>query len=292
MIHAFHVPSSMQKLTLPKHTSEGLDSEVSSARVPSWAQERRGAAARDLVPAQMVLQPWTLGAAAWVSPVYKAADKTGIDQPMNRNRRWSCKGGGCPESAVFPSQHCSCCLCFSGVRLAPHTGPSAMRPPWSLLVFLSLVWLKAVPTFSESELWTKQASACHPGFRSLWLLWILLTEPGLEVRCEFFRLPETFKKSQLNLKKKEKRKKVWLINLRNPTRGSNAKTKYSLETTLPRRNNLSALCTKCSIWSHGFGWLWCYALKFQEGGKRHRSLNCLKRLAFLQPAKNLIRCCE
>lgn len=35
MIHIFHVPSSMQKLTLPRHTSEGLNSEVSSARVPS-----------------------------------------------------------------------------------------------------------------------------------------------------------------------------------------------------------------------------------------------------------------
>lgn len=40
-IHLFHVPSSMLKLTLPKHTLEGLNSEVSSARVPSSVQERR-----------------------------------------------------------------------------------------------------------------------------------------------------------------------------------------------------------------------------------------------------------
>lgn len=128
------------------------------------------------------------------------------------------RGSGCPEFAFFPSQHCSCCLYFSGVRLAPATGPSAMRLLWSLLVFLSLVWLKAVPTFSESELWTKLALAYHPGCQSPWLLWIPLTEPGLEVRCAFCRLPEWWMSH--NSSKKKKRMPIYSQAFNTPLEGA------------------------------------------------------------------------
>lgn len=59
-MRVFHVPSSMLKLTLPKHTWEGLNHEVSSAHVHSSVQERSSAAVRDLVHAQMVLSPGPL----------------------------------------------------------------------------------------------------------------------------------------------------------------------------------------------------------------------------------------
>lgn len=145
--------------------------------------------------AQLVLQPDALVQLLWCHQTIILLRKLVQTSQWTQTDGEAAKACGCSEFIFFPSQHCSCCSYFSGVRLVPPTGPSAMRIPWSLLVFLSLVWLKAVPIFSESELWTKLVSACHPGCQSLWLLWILQTEPGLKVRCAFYRLHERFKKS-------------------------------------------------------------------------------------------------
>lgn len=168
---------------------------------PLFSSGKKGCSCEGFSACPAGASAWHPGAAALMSPVYNSAEE------LVRTRQWArtdgeaAKAWGYPEFMFFPSQHCSRCLCFPGVRLAPPTGPSAMRIPWSLLVFLSLVWSKAVPIFSESELWTRLVSACHPGCQSLWLLWILQTEPGLEVRCAFYRLHGRFEKSQLIKKK-------------------------------------------------------------------------------------------
>lgn len=132
-MRVFHVPSSMLKLTLPKHTWEGLNHEVSSAHVHSSVQERSSAAVRDLVHAQMVLSPGPLvqllQCHRYITLLRKLLWTSRQRQTDGEAVKAGGGGGGCPMFTFLPSQHCSCSLYFSGVRLAPPTGPSAMRLP-------------------------------------------------------------------------------------------------------------------------------------------------------------------
>lgn len=116
-VAGFPDPPSMPKPRLPSLPWEG----------PLLSQGRRGAAAGGLVPARAVPQPRPSGAAASVSPVCTAAEDTAAEQRAN-TRRWPrCEGGQVPPGWVFPFPAGFCCSSLSGVRLAPPTGPSAMR---------------------------------------------------------------------------------------------------------------------------------------------------------------------